>query len=83
MTEKRKKPTTTKKGTVRKVIRSPVPTEPEKAEVEIHDADHLYREVRIENKLEDSKGRRVKLKTGADVEVTVEADEKDTTPDSE
>jgi hypothetical protein len=83
MTEKRKKPATTKKGNVRKVIQSPVPTVPEKAEIEIHEADDLYREVRIENKLEDAKGKKVKLKQGADVDVTVEADEKDTTPHSE
>ena len=80
MKEKRKKPKTTKKANVHKVIRSPIPTEPEKAEIVIHDADDLFREVRIENKLEDAEGNKVKLKQGADVEVTVEADEKDTTP---
>jgi uncharacterized protein YfaS (alpha-2-macroglobulin family) len=78
-----KKTKTTKKGRVRRVIQSPVPAVPEKAEIEIHDADDLYREIRIENELEDDKGKKVKLKQGADVDVTVEADEKDTTPHSE
>ena len=38
-------------------------------------ADHLYRELRIENRLEDEKGNEVKLKEGAKVDVVVEADE--------
>jgi len=80
MSENRKKPKTKKKGNVRKIIKSPFPSEPEKAEIVIDEADHLYREVRIENKLENASGKEVKLKQGADVDVTVEADEKDTTP---
>ena len=77
-----KKPKTKKPGTVRKVIKPIVPGEPEKAEIEIHGADDLYKEVRIENKLEDSKGKKVKLKPNVPVEVTIEADEKDTAPDT-
>jgi hypothetical protein len=75
MTKKRK---TKKAGVVRKIIRSPY--EPEKAEIEIKDAEHLYREIRVENKLETENGEPVKLKPGAPVEVTIEADEKDTVP---
>jgi hypothetical protein len=74
------KPKTTKPGTVRKIVKSPVPGQPEKAEIEVHDADDLYREIRIENSLENSQGKKVKLKPGAPVDVTVEADDKDTVP---
>ena len=35
------------------------------AEIAIEGADHLYREIRIENALEDDKGKPVKLKPGA------------------
>lgn len=51
---------------------------PEKAEIAVEGADHLYKEIRIENTLEDEQGRKVKLKEGAQVEVVVEADPKDT-----
>ena len=77
------KPKVKKPATVRKVIKPIAPGLPEKAEIAIHDADDLYREIRIENTLEDSKGEKVKLKQGADVEVIVEADVKDTTPADE
>jgi len=75
-----KRPKTKKPGTVEKIIRSPIPDEPEKAEIAIEDADHLYREIRVENTLEDEKGKKVRLKQGAPVDVTIEADKKDTTP---
>ena len=75
-----KKPKTTKPGTVEKIIKSPFPQEPEKAEIAIEGADHLYREIRIENTLEDENGNQVKLKEGVQVDITVEADPKDTVP---
>jgi hypothetical protein len=77
---KDEKPKTTRPGTVEKIIKSPYPQEPEKAEIAVEGADHLYREIRIENALEDEKGNKVKLKAGAHVNVTVEADPKDTVP---
>jgi hypothetical protein len=80
MKNNKKKLKTTKPGTVEKIIKSPFPQEPEKAEISIEGADHLYREIRIENTLEDENGKRVKLKEGAQVDVTVEADPKDTVP---
>ena len=80
MKNNKKKLRTTKPGTVEKIIKSPFPQEPEKAEISVEGADHLYREIRIENTLEDEKGKRVKLKEGAQVDVTVEADPKDTVP---
>ncbi len=73
-------PSTSMPGTVEKIIKSPYPQEPEKAEIAVEGADHLYREIRIENALEDEKGNKVKLKVGAHVNVTVEADPKDTVP---
>jgi hypothetical protein len=42
----------------------------------------LYREIRIENTLQDENGGKVKLKVGAQVDVTFEADIKDTVPKS-
>jgi hypothetical protein len=72
------KPATIMPGTVKKVIPSPHPDLPEKAEIAVDGADELYREIRIENTLTDEKGNEVKLKAGAQVEVTVEADAKDT-----
>jgi hypothetical protein len=62
--KKKKKPKTTRPGTVEKIIKSPFPQEPEKAEIAVEGADHLYREIRIENTLEDEKGNQVKLKEG-------------------
>ena len=73
------KPTVTLPGTVQKIITSPHPEIPEKAEIALDGADDLYKEIRIENTLTDEKGNEVKLKPGAEVEVTVEADPKDTT----
>jgi uncharacterized protein YfaS (alpha-2-macroglobulin family) len=67
-------------GTVEKIIHPPHPSEPEKAQIAVEGADHLYREIRIENTLTDKDGEPVRLKEGAKVEVTVEADPKDTAP---
>jgi hypothetical protein len=72
------KPNTTMPGTVKKIIKPVHPDLPEKAEISVEGADELYREIRIENTLKDDKGNEVQLKTGAQVEVTVEADPKDT-----
>ena len=67
-------------ATVEKVIKSPVPDEPDKAQISVHGADALYRELRIENTLQNDKGDEVKLKAGAKIEVTVEAPADATTP---
>jgi hypothetical protein len=75
-----KKPKTKKPGVVRKIIKHPY--QPEKAEISIHGADDLYREIRIENRLENDEGEKVKLKQGAHVDVIVEADTKDTESNS-
>ena len=68
------KPSVTMPGTVEKIITSPHRDVPEKAEIGVEGADHLYREIRIENRLKDEKGKEVKLKEGASVEITVEAE---------
>jgi len=72
-----KKPKTKKPGVVQKIIKHP--GQPEKAEIAVHGADDLYREIRIENTLEDEHGQKVKLKEGAEVQVVVEADASATT----
>ncbi|HZZ14824.1 MAG TPA: hypothetical protein VFE08_02560 [Candidatus Sulfotelmatobacter sp.] len=71
---------TTLPATVEKIIKSPSPNEPEKAQIAVEGADHLYRELRIENTLVDENGNKVSLKAGAEVEVTIEAEPKATTP---
>jgi hypothetical protein len=76
------KPSTTLPGTVEKILKSPYPSEPEKAQIAIEGADHLYKEIRIENTLKDENGNEVRLKQGAEVEVTVEAEKEATTPKS-
>lgn len=78
-----KKPKVTKPGAVKKIIKSPITREPEKAEIEVKDADHLYKDVRIENKLEDNAGNKLKFKEGAKVSVTIEADIDQTVPKHE
>ena len=42
--------------------------------------DHLYREIRVENTLQDENGKEVKLKPGAEVHVTIEAEKDATIP---
>jgi hypothetical protein len=61
---------------VTKVVKPPVPTYPEKAEIAIKNGEELYREIRVENKLTTDSGTEVRMKPGAEVEVQIEADEK-------
>jgi hypothetical protein len=65
---------------VEKIIKSPSPSVPEKAQIAVEGADHLYREIRIENTLTDKNGDPVRLKPGAEVEVTIEAEPWATSP---
>jgi uncharacterized protein YfaS (alpha-2-macroglobulin family) len=74
---------TTLPAVVEKIIKSPHPSVPEKAQIAVEGADHLYREIRIENTLTDENGRKVGLKPGAQVEVTVEAEPEATVPKNE
>jgi predicted DNA-binding antitoxin AbrB/MazE fold protein len=54
-----------------------VPSEPEKVQIAVHGAEELYREIRVENTLQDANGKPVSLKKGAEVEVTIAAEKKD------
>ena len=66
-------------GTVQKIIEPAVPSEPEKAQIDIEGGDDLYREIRIENVVTDENGEKARLKPGAQVDVIVEADSSATT----
>jgi hypothetical protein len=66
-------------ATVKKIIKPLDPRLPEKAQIDVHEAEELYKEIRVENKLIDAKGDEVQLKEGADVDVTVEAEPEATT----
>ena len=72
MAKKRKK----LRGRVERIIKPSFPQEREKAEIEIEGADDLYddlyREIRIENVLTDEKGNKAQLKSGEEVDLTVE-----------
>ena len=74
------KPSVNLTGTVEKIIKPMVPSQPEKAQIAVDGADDLYKEIRVENTLVDENGKEVKLKQGAKVEVTVEADPAATVP---
>jgi hypothetical protein len=70
------KATATLPGVVQRVIKPhPSSGEPEKAQITVEGADHLYREIRVPNKLVDEDGNQVKLKQGAEVEVTIQAED--------
>ena len=62
-------------ATVEKIIKPPVPDGTEKAQISVEGADHLYRELRIENSFTDENGDRVRLKPGVEVEVTITTEE--------
>lgn len=68
------KPSTTLSAVVEKIIKPLSPREPEKAQIAVEGADHLYRELRIENTLTDESGAKVRLKPGAEVEITIAAE---------
>ena len=76
------KSSVTMPGTVEKIIPPVHPSGPEKAQIALEGGDELYREIRIENSLTNENGDEVRLKKGAEVEITVEADPEATTPAS-
>jgi uncharacterized cupredoxin-like copper-binding protein len=71
MTEK---PITNLTGVVERIIKPLIPSQPEKAQIAVEQADHLYREIRIDNNMIDAEGHNVRLKPGAEVEITIKAD---------
>lgn len=52
------KPAITLPAVVEKILKPITPNEPEKAQIAIQGADDLYREIRIENSLENSAGEK-------------------------
>ena len=66
-------------GRVQKVIRPIGSSQPEKAEINIEEADDLYREIRVENVVTDEDGEQGRLKPGAHVDVILEVDPDATT----
>jgi hypothetical protein len=62
------------RGKVDKVIKPIFPGEREKAQIDIPEADDLYREIRVENVLQDEDGHKRQLKSGAEVDIIIEAD---------
>jgi len=63
------KPAVTLPGVVEKIVKPITPSEPEKAQIAIRGAD----EIRVENTLKNAAGEKVRLKPGAEVDVTIEA----------
>jgi hypothetical protein len=74
------KPSVTLPGKVEKIIPGVVPAMPDKAQIAVEGADDLYKEIRVENTLQDENGKPVALKKGAEVEVTIEAEKHATEP---
>jgi hypothetical protein len=66
-------PSTTMPATVDKIILSPGPSQPERAQIAMDETDPHHRNFRIDNTLTDEHGEDVKLKKGAHVDVTVTA----------
>ena len=74
------KPSVTLPGKVEKIIPGVVPAMPDKAQITVEGADHLYKEIRVENTLQDENGKAVSLKPSAELEVTIEAEKHATEP---
>jgi hypothetical protein len=76
----RKRPWRTFPAVVQKIVKSVYPDQMEKIEISIPAADDLFREIRVENRLTGVDGQPVALRTGAQLDVTLEADAKDIVP---
>lgn len=72
--ESSEKATVTLPATVEKIIPPAWPGQPEKAQIAVHGAEDLYKEIRVDNELQGPDGEAVTLKKGAHVEVTIEAE---------
>jgi len=73
------KPAVTLPATVEKIIPGSA-IAPEKAQISVETAEHLYKEIRVDNTLKDENGKEVALKPGAHVQVTIEAEKDATVP---
>jgi len=69
-----KKKRKTMRGTVKKVLKPAYLSDTEKAQIDIEEADDLYREIRVPNVLTDEKGEKSALKEGAEGDIAIEAD---------
>ena len=67
-------------GKVEKIIPGVVPTMPDKAQITVEGADHLYKEIRVRKYSARREWQARILKTGAEVEVTIEAEKHATEP---
>jgi hypothetical protein len=64
-------------GNVQKIIKDAYNYRADVLEIDIPEADDLFREVRIENTFTDPDGQNVSLKQGAHLEIRFEAEAKD------
>jgi len=64
------------RGKVEKVVEPVYPGQKEKAQIEVEDAEPLYRELRVDNEVVDENGHRSALEPGAKVDVIIEADKR-------
>ena len=71
------RPSITLSGIVDRIVLSRCRSQTEKAHIAVDGADHRYRDLRIENTFIDEHGDDVKLKMGAEVNVTISCDPKD------
>ena len=68
------KPSVTLPGTVEKIMKFPLSSEPDQAQIVIEGTDHQCEAIRIENTLTDKSGNEVQLIPGAEVKVTINAE---------
>ena len=73
-----KRPWKTLSGVVQKIIKNAYASRTERVQIAIAEADDLFREIRIENSFKALDGSPVALKNGTRVDITLEADAKDT-----
>jgi hypothetical protein len=65
-------------GIVQRIFKNVEPDRGDTIEIAFADAEELFREIRIENRFTDAAGQTVALKQGSHVDITFEADQKDT-----
>jgi hypothetical protein len=71
----REQPRVTLPATVNRIIPSPRPGIPEKAQIALDGPERRHPNLRIENTLTDEHGNNVKLKKGTHVDITVTDDQ--------
>jgi len=73
MADQQEPPSVKLHGVVDKIVPVVAGNGTEKAQIVIQEAEDLYKEIRIDNALQDGGGEKVKLKQGTEVDVTIEA----------